>query len=78
MSKTLSVFLPLAIGAALAFAHPATAENTTPSEKAHAHSHGADDIYKGYFDDEQIMDRPLSDWAGDWAVGLPLADARCA
>ncbi|SDG80005.1 ZinT family metal-binding protein [Sulfitobacter delicatus] len=72
MSKTLSAFLPLAIGAALTFANPATADTTTPSEKAHAHSHGAEDIYKGYFDDDQIMDRPLSDWAGDWQSVYPL------
>ncbi len=23
-------------------------------------------IYDGYFNDEQIKDRELSDWAGDW------------
>ncbi len=32
----------------------------------HAHSHGDPKIYAGYFEDSQIQDRPLSDYAGDW------------
>jgi len=38
----------------------------------HANDHGADDIYKGYFDDDQIKARELSDWAGDWQSVYPL------
>ncbi|WP_298261855.1 ZinT/AdcA family metal-binding protein [uncultured Litoreibacter sp.] len=38
----------------------------------HTHSHTADDIYKGIFDDAQIQPRPLSDWAGDWQSVYPL------
>jgi zinc transport system substrate-binding protein len=34
--------------------------------EAHSHDHGDDQIYKGYFEDSQIKDRALSDWAGDW------------
>ncbi len=35
-------------------------------KEAHSHDHGDDQIYKGYFEDSQIKDRALSDWAGDW------------
>lgn len=43
---------------------------------AHGHDHAHDDeaarrIYKGYFEDAQIMDRTLSDWAGDWQSVYP-------
>lgn len=37
----------------------------------HAHSHGAPRIYAGYFEDSQIQDRPLSDYAGDWQSVYP-------
>lgn len=40
-------------------------------EHAHAHDHD-DQIYKGYFEDSQIADRPLSDWEGDWQSVYPL------
>jgi len=39
------------------------------------HSHDHDDemsqIYDGYFEDDQIEDRPLSDWEGDWQSVYP-------
>lgn len=35
-------------------------------KEAHSHDHGDDRIYKGYFEDNQIKERALSDWAGDW------------
>jgi zinc transport system substrate-binding protein len=38
---------------------------------AHAHSHGDPKIYAGYFEDSQIQDRPLSDYAGDWQSLYP-------
>lgn len=41
-------------------------------DHAHAHSHGDPQIYKGYFEDSQIKDRPLSDYAGDWQSVFPL------
>lgn len=37
----------------------------------HAHGHGDPQIYKGYFEDSQIADRPLSDYAGDWQSVYP-------
>ncbi len=36
----------------------------------HDHDHNSD-IYSGYFEDEQIEDRPLSDWEGDWQSVYP-------
>jgi zinc transport system substrate-binding protein len=43
----------------------------------HAHSHGDPKIYAGYFEDSQIKDRPLSDYAGDWQSVYPyLKDGR--
>lgn len=33
---------------------------------SHAHDHGDDQIYKGYFEDDQVKERDLTDWAGDW------------
>ncbi len=40
-------------------------------QHAAAHDHGHDQIYKGYFEDAQISDRALSDWAGDWQSVYP-------
>jgi len=40
----------------------------------HDHSHDDDqdsDIYAGYFDDEQVEDRALTDWEGDWQSVYP-------
>ncbi|RWK45359.1 MAG: metal-binding protein ZinT [Mesorhizobium sp.] len=43
------------------------------TEKVHAHSHdpAVQQIYKGYFEDGQVKDRALSDWAGDWQSVYP-------
>lgn len=53
----------------------------------HGHDHGHDQghdhartpeaqaIYDGYFDDDQIEPRPLSDYAGDWQSLHPLLEA---
>ena len=35
------------------------------------HDHGDDQVYKGYFEDDQIEGRALSDWAGDWQSVYP-------
>ncbi|MFB2595460.1 ZinT family metal-binding protein [Paracoccus sp. p4-l81] len=54
-------------------AGPAFAE-TKPAHD-HAHDHGSADaakISKGYFDDDQIAPRELSDWTGDWQSVYPL------
>ena len=40
-------------------------------QHAHAHDHADDQVYKGYFEDAQISDRALSDWAGDWQSVYP-------
>lgn len=44
-------------------------------DSAHDHAHDHDDaqqaIYEGYFDDDQIEDRSLSDWEGDWQSVYP-------
>lgn len=62
----------VATGLALMLANapqPAVAQST----HSHDHAHAADDaISKGYFDDNQIADRPLSDWAGEWQSVYPL------
>ncbi len=39
-------------------------------QEAHAHD-DEDQVYKGYFKDEQIAARELSDWAGDWQSVFP-------
>ena len=38
---------------------------------SHGHDHGDEQIYKGYFEDDQIKDRTLADWAGDWQSVYP-------
>ncbi|KAB2328338.1 metal-binding protein ZinT [Cytobacillus depressus] len=55
-----------------------TQEQTSEShthESEHDHSHAHDEeterIYKGYFEDSQVKDRPLSDWEGDWQSVYP-------
>jgi zinc transport system substrate-binding protein len=40
--------------------------NAHEHSHAHAHNHGDDQVYKGYFEDNQVKDRTLSDWSGDW------------
>lgn len=43
----------------------------------HAHDHGDEQsekeqqIYKGYFEDSDITDRPLTNWAGEWQSVYP-------
>lgn len=44
--------------------------NHEHDDHAHAHDHD-DQIYKGYFEDDQIEERALSDWAGDWQSVYP-------
>ncbi|MFC0338232.1 zinc transport system substrate-binding protein [Kushneria avicenniae] len=40
-------------------------------ESAHSHNHD-EDIHAGYFDDDQVKARALSDWEGDWRSVYPL------
>ncbi|OUS19673.1 metal-binding protein ZinT [Rhodobacterales bacterium 59_46_T64] len=67
----------LALGALVALSAPVAAETAQHGDAhkdatRHAHDHGADDIHKGYFSDEQIKARTLSDWAGEWQSVYPL------
>jgi zinc transport system substrate-binding protein len=39
----------------------------------HAHAHEQDSkVYQGYFEDDQIASRALTDWEGDWQSVYPL------
>jgi zinc transport system substrate-binding protein len=62
----------LAISAALGLAGMASAH--AASEHKHSHSH-ADEaqkkVHDGYFEDDQVQARPLSDWEGDWQSVYP-------
>ncbi|GAB1363671.1 metal-binding protein ZinT [Rhodobacter sp.] len=62
--------LAAAVVAGLSLALPAMAE--TAKDASHDHSHSADEIDKGHFDDAQIAPRSLSDWEGDWQSVYPL------
>ncbi len=64
----------MSLSVALLFAAGASAEQKQASETAtHTHSHDAGDktVSKGYFEDNQIKPRELSDWAGDWQSVYP-------
>ncbi|MCS6758539.1 MAG: ZinT/AdcA family metal-binding protein [Candidatus Devosia euplotis] len=39
-------------------------------DDAHDHDHNSQ-VYQGYFEDDQIVYRPLADWAGDWQSVYP-------
>ncbi|MBP5857610.1 metal-binding protein ZinT [Marivibrio halodurans] len=67
MRRTVTGFLgALAASALLAIAAPVLAQSANDG-----HEHGSDDIYRGYFDDDQIASRPLSNWEGDWQSVYP-------
>ncbi|WP_319529484.1 metal-binding protein ZinT [uncultured Cohaesibacter sp.] len=64
----------LLLAPALATEHKHTDGETTHQHSqatSDSHSHGSDDIYKGYFEDSQIKDRQLSDWQGNWQSVYP-------
>lgn len=50
-------------------------EHNHKDEHNHHHGHAMTkeekNIYKGYFKDEQVKDRPLTDWEGDWQSVYP-------
>ncbi|MDZ5712763.1 metal ABC transporter solute-binding protein, Zn/Mn family [Jeotgalibacillus haloalkalitolerans] len=56
-------------------AAPAVEPEGHDHDHDHDHSHELDEeaqkIYDGYFEDDQIEDRPLSDWEGDWQSVYP-------
>ena len=73
----------IAAGLLLALATTAAhAESSSDKSAEHDHAHQHDDhahddhdhdndIYQGYFEDDQVADRPLTDWAGDWQSVYP-------
>ncbi|QFT97565.1 Metal-binding protein ZinT precursor [Roseovarius sp. THAF8] len=72
----------VATGALLVLSAPAFAQSDSTHDHDHDHSeehdhsekhdHGDDKVYNGYFEDDQIEDRTLSDWEGDWQSVYPL------
>jgi zinc transport system substrate-binding protein len=70
----------LALGSTLlltAHGTPAAAQSAAQGQ-AHGHAnhdHSAEaerNVYKGYFEDDQIAERTLADWQGDWQSVYPL------
>ena len=72
--KQSSLVLGKLLAATMLVAQPALAEDKSKAHD-HAHQHAEPnqaEIYKGYFEDHQIQNRPLSDWAGDWQSVFPF------
>lgn len=69
--------LGFTLASLLLLSSAAVAENAQKKAEPHTHSHAHDhspeaqSIYKGYFDDDQIKSRDLSDWEGDWQSVYP-------
>jgi zinc transport system substrate-binding protein len=68
----------LSVSSALLFAGQALPKGTsgaqTSSGHDHAHSHSHDakgSVYEGYFEDDEVKPRALSDWEGDWQSVYP-------
>ena len=71
-NPTIRIFGPVALTATLMTAGMALAHGT--DDHSHDHDHAQHDqqaIAKGYFDDSQVQQRELSDWAGDWQSVYP-------
>lgn len=64
-----------AAGQAVAQSHDHAHDHGHDHDHGHSHAHVDPKIYQGYFEDAQVQDRPLSDYAGDWqSVYLLLLD----
>ncbi|MFG6665691.1 metal-binding protein ZinT [Halomonas sp. HNIBRBA4712] len=50
--------------------HGHSHDHSHEHDHEHAHDHDSD-IYAGHFDDEQVQDRELTDWEGDWQSVYP-------
>ncbi|MCZ4088648.1 ZinT family metal-binding protein [Sinorhizobium psoraleae] len=68
----------LSVSSALLFAGQALSDATsgvqTSSGHDHAHTHSHDakgSVHDGYFEDDQVKPRALSDWEGDWQSVYP-------
>ncbi|WP_153768464.1 metal-binding protein ZinT [Labrenzia sp. CE80] len=74
ISKSFGAF---ALGAAVFISAQALASQNTKKDTGHTHkhshskSHGKSDAYRGYFKDEDIKPRPLTDWQGEWQSIYP-------
>lgn len=71
--KSSSLLLAQLMAGALILAQPTLADEK-PKAQDHTHQHSQatqSEIYKGYFEDNQIQDRALTDWAGDWQSVFP-------
>lgn len=58
-------------GSGMVHSHEGEEAGTHEHSHADSHDHGNDQVYKGYFEDNQVKDRTLSDWAGDWQSVYP-------
>src|SRR5690606_7482167 len=72
--KLKALFAATVVGILAASAPSAVATETKKAEShSHAgHNHGDERVYKGYFDDSQVKDRPFSDYEGDWQSVFPF------
>ncbi|MBX5010181.1 ZinT family metal-binding protein [Rhizobium lentis] len=62
----------LAVSAILTCAGMAAAQTSSGNNHNHNHSHDKKgSAYDGYFDDDQVKARELSDWEGDWQSVYP-------
>jgi zinc transport system substrate-binding protein len=62
----------LAVSATLTFAGTAGAQTSSGNNHSHSHSHDKKgSVHDGYFDDDQVKARELSDWEGDWQSVYP-------
>ncbi|MBA5805806.1 ZinT family metal-binding protein [Rhizobium changzhiense] len=62
----------LAVSATLTFAGTAGAQTSSGNNHSHSHSHDKKgSVNEGYFDDDQVKARELSDWEGDWQSVYP-------
>lgn len=80
MQTTITMYVgALAIGSVLLLGGQAQADQSSAHDHSHDHSHAHDhdhghdhshdfddSIYQGYFDDDQVEPRALSDWEDDW------------
>lgn len=52
-----------------------TTDTENPTEDDHDHVEEKEKtVYNGYFEDDAVQDRPLSDWAGEWRSVYPLLE----
>lgn len=62
----------LAVSATLVLTGTAGAQTSSGTNHAQSHSHDAKgSVYDGYFDDDQVKARLLSDWEGNWQSVYP-------